>query len=96
MDRISLLLSQSLTPYQATVTESGTLGQSRVTLRDATGVLVLERTVRQSQLLDQRALTDVVDGLHRDLLVAEGRLQPCMIAALRNAAQTASMIAARG
>jgi hypothetical protein len=38
-------------------------------------------------LNDKRLLTDVVDGLHRDVLIAEGRLEPCVIAALRNAAQ---------
>jgi hypothetical protein len=38
-------------------------------------------------LSDRRLLTDVVDGLHRDVLIAEGRLEPCVIAALRHAAQ---------
>jgi hypothetical protein len=28
-------------------------------------------------------LIDLVDGLHRDLQIAEGRLQPCVIAALQ-------------
>ncbi|MDE1166055.1 MAG: DUF3509 domain-containing protein [Pseudomonas sp.] len=91
MERISLLLSRALTPYQVTVTASGLEQQCRVVLRDSKGAVVLERQVSAHQLSEQRALTDVVDGLHRDLMVAEGRLQPCMIAALRNAAQTASM-----
>jgi hypothetical protein len=38
-------------------------------------------------LCDKRQLTDVVDGLHRDLMVAEGRIEPCVIAAMRNASQ---------
>jgi len=48
---------------------------------------VVEREFNQVQLKDKRLLTDVVDGLHRDVLIAEGRLEPCVIAALRNAAQ---------
>ena len=48
---------------------------------------MLERIFRFYQLHDKRLLTDVVDGLHRDLLIAEGRLQPCVIAALRNVDQ---------
>jgi hypothetical protein len=33
-------------------------------------------------------LVDVVDCLHRDLMIAEGRLEPSVMAALRNAALT--------
>jgi hypothetical protein len=58
-----------------------------VTLKSATGAIVVERLFNQAQLTDKRLLTDVVDGLHRDVLIAEGRLEPCVIAALRNAAQ---------
>jgi len=58
-----------------------------VTLKNAIGVTVVEREFNQAQLNDKRLLTDVVDGLHRDVLIAEGRLEPCVIAALRNAAQ---------
>ncbi|MNN58980.1 hypothetical protein D3C81_1740600 [compost metagenome] len=58
-----------------------------MTLKNAVGAIVVEREFSQAQLRDKRQLTDVVDGLHRDVLIAEGRLQPCVIAALRNAAQ---------
>jgi hypothetical protein len=47
---------------------------------------VIERSFSADQLRDKRQLTDVVDGLHRDLMVAEGRIEPCVIAATRNAA----------
>ena len=41
-----------------------------------------------SYVRDKRALVDVVDCLLRDLKIAEGRLEPSVIAALRNASQT--------
>ena len=44
----------------------------------------------QSTFADKRVLVDVVDCLLRDLKIAEGRLEPSVIAALRNAAQTRS------
>jgi len=87
MESISLLLGEALSPYQVTLTPSGAHGECLVTLKNVQGTLVLEREINQAQLTDKRLLTDVVDGLHRDLLIAEGRLEPCVIAALRNAAQ---------
>ncbi|MFH7479420.1 DUF3509 domain-containing protein, partial [Pseudomonas syringae pv. tagetis] len=44
------------------------------------------RTFGADQLSDKRQLADVVGGLRRDLMVAEGRIEPCVIAAMRNAA----------
>ncbi|MNR57312.1 hypothetical protein D3C85_1780590 [compost metagenome] len=70
-----------------TLTPAGIHGECRVTLKSATGEVVVDRKFNQAQLSDKRLLTDVVDGLHRDVLIAEGRLEPCVIAALRNAAQ---------
>jgi hypothetical protein len=87
MESISLLLGEALSPYQVTLTPSGVRGECRVTLKNAIGATVVEREFNQAQLNDKRLLTDVVDGLHRDVLIAEGRLEPCVIAALRNAAQ---------
>jgi hypothetical protein len=87
MESISLLLGEALSPYQVTLTPSGIRGECRVTLKNAIGATVVERECNQAQLNDKRLLTDVVDGLHRDVLIAEGRLEPCVIAALRNAAQ---------
>ncbi|QZI69659.1 DUF3509 domain-containing protein [Pseudomonas protegens] len=85
MESISLLLSESLSPYQVTLTPCGGHGECLVTLKNAAGAVVLAREVNQAQLTDKRLLTDVVDGLHRDVLIAEGRLEPCVIAALRHA-----------
>ncbi|MEL6078661.1 DUF3509 domain-containing protein, partial [Stenotrophomonas maltophilia] len=72
MESISLLLSESLSPYQVTLTPCGGHGECLVTLKSAAGAMVLEREVNQAQLTDKRLLTDVVDGLHRDVLIAEG------------------------
>ncbi|MBV4460135.1 DUF3509 domain-containing protein [Pseudomonas sp. COR58] len=85
MESISLLLGEALSPYQVTVTPSGHNGDCQVTLKNPEGIVVLKRGFNRAQLGDRRQLTDVVDGLHRDLLIAEGRLEPCVIAALRNA-----------
>ncbi|PMZ60957.1 hypothetical protein C1X25_29070, partial [Pseudomonas sp. GW247-3R2A] len=87
MESISLLLGEALSPYQVKLTPSGAHGECLVTLKNATGAIVVERAFNQAQLTDYRLLTDVVDGLHRDVLIAEGRLEPCVIAALRNATQ---------
>ncbi|WP_052469272.1 DUF3509 domain-containing protein [Pseudomonas massiliensis] len=83
MENISLLLSDALAPYRVSLAPSDLQGRLRLTIDDQAGNTVLNRDVNQSQLADTRALTDVVDGLHRDLLIAEGRLEPSMIAALR-------------
>ena len=87
MERISRLLSEALTPYRVTVGTSGSNGKCLLTLRNSAGEQVLQRTFGLSQFADLRSLTDVADGLHRDLLIAEGRLEPCMIAALESAAR---------
>ena len=87
MESISLLLSEALSPYQVALTPCGARGECLVTLKNAAGVIVVEREVNRAQLTDKRLLTDVVDGLHRDVLIAEGRLEPCVIAALRHAAE---------
>ncbi len=87
MESISLLLGEALSPYQVTLTPSGARGECLVTLKNASGAIMVERMFNQAQLTDRRQLTDVVDGLHRDVLIAEGRLEPCVIAALRNLAR---------
>ncbi|MGC6372807.1 DUF3509 domain-containing protein [Pseudomonas sp. S2.OTC.A_B10] len=88
MESISLLLGEALSPYQVTLTPSGVQGECLVTVKNPAGAIVVEREVDQAQLTDKRALVDVVDCLHRDLMIAEGRLEPSVIAALRNAALT--------
>ena len=95
MQSISLLLNEALSPYQVDVSAADSRGDCQVTLRHSTGAIVLQRSVHRSQFDDLRSRTDVVDGLHRDLMVAEGRLEPCMIAALKNAAKNSSFSANR-
>ncbi|NBF04836.1 DUF3509 domain-containing protein [Pseudomonas sp. Fl5BN2] len=87
MESISLLLSEALSPYLVTLTPGGAHGECLLSLKNASGAIVVEREVNQAQLTDKRLLTDVVDGLHRDVLIAEGRLEPCVIAALRHVAE---------
>ncbi|HEY0286575.1 MAG TPA: DUF3509 domain-containing protein [Pseudomonas sp.] len=93
MENISLLLSEALAPYQASLGPVGAQGERLVTLKNAVGATVIERVFSSAQLGDRRQLTDVVDGLHRDLMVAEGRIEPCVIAAMRNATQVAAFAA---
>ncbi|MFJ4141557.1 DUF3509 domain-containing protein [Pseudomonas sp. NPDC089734] len=93
MENISLLLSEALAPYQASLGREGSRGERLVTLKDVTGAIVIERMFTADQLRDKRQLTDVVDGLHRDLMVAEGRIEPCVIAAMRDRAFVAPAFA---
>lgn len=89
MKNISLLLNEALTPYRVTLEGQDSLGNCQVVVMSAAGSVVIKRVVNRSQFEELRSFTDVVDGLHRDLLVAEGRLEPSMIAALRNVSQNA-------
>jgi len=90
MESISLLLEEALSPYQVTLTTAGVQDECLVTVKTPAGAIMVEREVDRAQLLDKRLLVDVVDCLLRDLKIAEGRLEPSVIAALRNAAQTRS------
>ncbi|MHC6227048.1 DUF3509 domain-containing protein [Pseudomonas sp. X10] len=87
MERICRLLNDALTPYQARLDDENANGRLSLQVYDNQGSLVLKRAVMPGQLLDQRLLIDLVDGLHRDLQIAEGRLQPCVIAAQRHQQQ---------
>ncbi|MGF6095600.1 DUF3509 domain-containing protein [Pseudomonas sp. 18175] len=93
MESISLLLEEALSPYQVTLTTSG-VQDSIVTVKNPAGAIVVERDVDRAQLMDKRVLVDVVDCLLRDIKIAEGRLEPSVIAALRSAAQTRNAAAA--
>ncbi|MDR6713898.1 hypothetical protein J2W83_003513 [Pseudomonas hunanensis] len=84
MERICRLLNQALTPYQAQLSAIDASGHHQLTVSDSQGALTLQRAVSPRQLLEQSLLIDLVDGLHRDLQIAEGRLQPCVIAALQH------------
>lgn len=87
MERICRLLNDALTPYQASLGHLDAEGNRQLSLHDEHGVLTLQRKVSARQLLEQQLLVDLVDGLHRDLQIAEGRLQPCVIAALQHQRQ---------
>ena len=87
MERICRLLNDALTPYQAALGALDVDGNRQLTLYDQHGALILRRTVCARQLLEQQLLVDLVDGLHRDLQIVEGRLQPCVIAALQHRQQ---------
>lgn len=94
-ETISLLLNEALAPYQVTLVPLDAGADVQLQLTDSAHAPVLQRRVKASQLQDQRLLVDLVDGLQRDLLIAEGRLQPCVIAAQMHARQGAGMAAGR-
>ncbi|MBF8747385.1 DUF3509 domain-containing protein [Pseudomonas putida] len=87
MERICRLLNEALSPYQTRLGPVDAGGNRQLTVYDTLGSVTLQRTVSLRQLQEQRLLVDLVDGLHRDLQIAEGRLQPCVIAALQQCRQ---------
>ncbi|MFJ4114115.1 MULTISPECIES: DUF3509 domain-containing protein [Pseudomonas] len=93
MERICSLLNDALSPYQTQLGAADASGNRQLTVFDSLGGMTLRRTVSQRQLQEQRLLIDLVDGLHRDLQIAEGRLQPCVIAALQQRQQPAGTFA---
>lgn len=87
MERICSLLNDALTPYQTHLGTTDANGNRQLTVYDRLAGITLRRMVSERQLKEQRLLIDLVDGLHRDLQIAEGRLQPCVIAALQQRQQ---------
>ncbi|WP_449434622.1 DUF3509 domain-containing protein [Pseudomonas putida] len=87
MERVCRLLNEALTPYQAHLGTMDVAGNRQLTVFDSLAGITLRRTVSLRQLQEQSLLIDLVDGLHRDLQIAEGRLQPCVIAALQQRQQ---------
>ena len=87
MERICRLLNEALTPYQTHLGVADAQGNRQLTIHDRLAGIALRRMVSERQLQEQRLLIDLVDGLHRDLQIAEGRLQPCVIAALQQRQQ---------
>jgi len=83
MKHIGLLLSEALAPYQVTLDRHDSAGQFNLLVFDQSSQPVVQRCVMLSELLEQRLLIDLVDGLQRDLRIVEGRLQPSVIAALQ-------------
>ncbi|MDH0304934.1 MULTISPECIES: DUF3509 domain-containing protein [unclassified Pseudomonas] len=87
MERICRLLTDALNPYQAELGMADVGGNRQLTLYDERGVKILQCKVSARQLAERQLLVDLVDGLHRDLQIMEGRLQPCVIAALQHQRQ---------
>jgi len=83
MERICRLLNDALSPYRTHLDAADASGNRQLIVYDSLGGTALRRTVRLRQLQEQSLLIDLVDGLHRDLQIVEGRLQPCVIAALQ-------------
>lgn len=69
------LLVEALAPYNLTLGAARPDGGRLLLLRDEWGEVLIRRLVRQMELNDKLLLTDVVDGLHRDLLVLKGRIE---------------------
>lgn len=84
MESVSSLLNDALSPYLTALGAVDASGNRQLTLYDPRGAVTLQRQVAERQLQEQQLLVDLVDGLHRDLQIAEGRLQPCVIAALQH------------
>jgi len=87
MERICSLLNDALSPYQTHLGVADASGNRQLTVQGGLTGVTLQRTVSERQLQEHRLLIDLVDGLHRDLQIAEGRLQPCVIAALQQRQQ---------
>ena len=82
MESTTELLEGALAPYKVVLGPDRADGGRLLTLTNDAGEPVLERTLSQGQLSDRFALTDVVDGILRDLLLIEGRIAPEVIAHL--------------
>ncbi|WP_263145347.1 DUF3509 domain-containing protein [Pseudomonas sp. RIT-PI-AD] len=81
MDSTAQLLVDALAPYEVDLGLARPDGGRVITLRNEAGEVVVERLVRQIELNDRTLLTDVVDGLRRDLLVRGARIDPMVAAA---------------
>lgn len=82
MESTRALLVEALAPYKIDMGAVRPDGGRLLTLRNGAGEVLIERLLRPVQLMDKWLLIDVVDGLHRDLRILEGRLSPKVIAAL--------------
>ncbi|MGH8351943.1 MAG: DUF3509 domain-containing protein [Pseudomonas sp.] len=69
------LLVEALAPYNLTLGAARPDGGRLLVLEDERGEVIIRRVVRQMELNDRLLLTDVVDGIRRDLLVLEGRIE---------------------
>lgn len=82
MESTRALLVEALAPYKIDMEAVRPDGSRLLTLRNGAGDILIERLLRPVQLMDKWLLIDVVDGIHRDLRILEGRLSPKVIAAL--------------
>ncbi len=82
MESTSALLVEALAPYKIDIGVVRQDGSRLLRLQNGLGKVLIERLIHPMQLLDKWLLIDVVDGLHRDLRILEGRLSPKVIAAL--------------
>jgi len=82
MESTTELLEGALAPYKVVLGPERADGGRLMTLTNDAGEALLQRTLSQAQLRDRFALTDVVDGILRDLLLIEGRIAPEVIAHL--------------
>ncbi|ASL27531.1 DUF3509 domain-containing protein [Azotobacter chroococcum] len=82
MESTRALLVEALAPYKIDIGAVRPDGSRLLTLHNGAGEILIERLLRPVQLMDKWLLIDVVDGLHRDLRILEGRLSPKVIAAL--------------
>ena len=82
MESTRALLVEALAPYKIDIGAVHPDGSRLLTLQNGIGEILIERLLRPVQLLDKWLLIDVVDGIHRDLRILEGRLSPKVIAAL--------------
>lgn len=82
MDSTSELLVEALAPYKVSMGAVRPDGSRMLTLLNGAGEVMLERLIYRAELADRRLLIDVVDGIHRDVRILEGRLDPEVIAAL--------------
>ncbi|WP_313517574.1 DUF3509 domain-containing protein [Pseudomonas sp.] len=83
MESTTELLAGALAPYKVILGPDRPDGGRVMTLANEAGELIIQRALSKGQLNDRYALTDVVDGILRDLLVIEGRIAPDVIANLR-------------
>ncbi len=81
MDSMVQLLVDALAPCEVSLGFPRHDGGRMITLRNEAGEVVAERLVQAFELSDRLLLTDVVDGLRRDLRVSQGRIDPAVAAA---------------